>query len=102
MPPKSNKPARPDSWWQDAYGNSDHISVLWEIKHGEDIIKPGSLIKIKNQRGNFKFRCLAHNEVLDVTWLDCVDSGGAFRTFSAGSLKGLIKPKKSRRKKPSV
>lgn len=101
-PPYKSKVANPNAWWEDAYGGIHNITVQWELKFEDDLIRPGNLIKIKNQRGNFKFRCVAHNIVMDITWIDCLDSGGAYRSFPIHNLKGIIKPKKSRRRKPNV
>lgn len=103
MPPKfKNNVTNPDAWWQTAYQFNGDIDVQFELKFNDDLIKPGNLIKIKNQRGQYKFRCLAHNVKIDVTWIDCLDSAGAFCSFPIAKLVGLIKPKRSRRMKPSV
>ncbi len=89
-------------WWENAYVFNDDIHVQYELEFKKDIIKPGNPIKIKNTRGVFKFRCIAHNIKLDVTWIDCMDENGQFRSFYIDQLKMLVKPKRSRRKKPNV
>ncbi len=89
-------------WWEGAYTANDDIHVQYELEFKKDIIKPGNPIKIKNQRGVFKFRCVAHNIKLDVTWIDCMDKDGHYRSFRIDELKTLVKPKRSRAKKPNV
>lgn len=89
-------------WWEHAYKIHDHIDVQYELKFNNDIIKPGNPIKVKNQRGVFRFRCLAHNTNLDVTWFDCIGPNGSWHSFPIDKLKCLIKPKRSRRKKVNV
>lgn len=89
-------------WWENAYPFNDDIHVQYELEFKKDLIKPGNPIKIKNQRGVFKFRCIAHNIRLDVTWIDCMDPNGQYRSFPIDKLKALVKPKRSRRRKPNV
>lgn len=82
------------------YGFNDDIHIQYEIEWKKDIIKPGTLIKFKNDRGRYKFRCLAHNIKLDVTWVDCIDTKTLeWRSFYVDRLIGVIKPKRSRRHK---
>lgn len=101
MAPRHKPAKNPDGWWQEAYSSVDEIHVSYELKFGQDIIRPGQPIKLKHDRATYKFRCLAHNIKLDVTWFDCVDSKeGGFYSFPLEKLKGPIKPKKSRRRKP--
>lgn len=89
-------------WWEDAYKDVENIHVQYELTHGKDIIKPGTLIKIKHERPQFKFRCLVHNTKTNTTWIECVEVNGAFRAFRIEKLKGVVKAKKSRRRKPNV
>lgn len=90
-------------WWQNAYPANDDIHVQYELEFGKDLIKPGTKIRIKNDRNVYLFRCLAHNSRLDVTWIDCISADGAgWRSFSIDKLKCVVKPKRSRRKKANV
>lgn len=99
-PPFYKKPNDPDAWWQMAYHNREDICVQFELKFGDETIVPGTILKIKNQHGTFKFRCLAHNIYTDVTWLDAIDlKTGEWRSFYVGRIKNVVKPKRSRRKK---
>lgn len=89
-------------WWENAYTFNDDIHVQYELEFGKDLIKPGSRIKIKNQRGVFIFRCMAHNTKLDSTWIDCLGPNHQWHSFPIDKLKNLVKPKRSRRKKANV
>lgn len=81
----------------------DHIHVFYELTFGKDVIRPGDKIKIKSIHGEFKFQKWVQNSKIDVAWIDCMDvKTGEFRSFRIEDLKSLIKPKKSRRKKPNV
>lgn len=88
---------------KEPYNTNDDISVFYEIKYGKDVIKPGDIIKIKDARGTFRFIQLAHNIQKDVTWIDCMNNiTGEYRSFYIDRLKGLIRAKKSIRKKMNV
>ena len=85
------------------YRNNEDIHVFYEIEYLKDVIKPGDKIKIKNMRGTFTFLHMAHNSKLDTTWIDCRnDSTGEYRSFYVERLKGLVRAKRSRRKKQLV
>jgi hypothetical protein len=69
----------------------------------KDVIKPGDQIKFKNIKSLYTFIHMAHNEKLDVTWIDCRDSAtGEYRSFYVDRLKTVVRAKKSRRKKQLV
>lgn len=89
-------------WWENAYVLNDDIHVQYELEFKKDLLKPGSRIKIKNQRGVFIFRCIAHNIKLDSTWIDCLGPNHQWQSFPVDKLKGIVKPKRSRRKKTNV
>lgn len=85
------------------YSKNDDIHVYFEVEYLKDVIKPGDKIKIKNMRGHFLFICMAHNSKLDVTWIDCRNPAtGEYRSFYIDRLRGLIREKRSRRKKQLV
>jgi len=85
------------------YANNEDIHVFYEVEYLKDTIKPGDKIKFKNIRGPFTFIHMAHNSKLDVTWLDCRNNAtGEYRSFYIEKLKGLVRDKKSRRKKQLV
>lgn len=85
------------------YYFNDSISVFYEMKFGKHVINPGDNIKIKNERGTFKFLQLVHNAAKDVTWIDCYfPSQGTYHSFYVDRLKGPVPAKKSIRKKINV
>lgn len=100
MPPKGKKSSGP--WWENrtAYDNHPDIVVKYEYQHGKDLILPGAKIRIKNQRGTYKFRCWARNTDLEVEWIDCMEEiNGAWCSYRPDKLKGLVKPKRPRKRK---
>jgi hypothetical protein len=90
----------PDSWWKNAYRGHPDITVEYEYVFGKDTILPNMRFKIKNKRGEFKFRCVAHNAALNTTWIDCMDTDtGEWRSFYPDQIRGVVKPRKRRTKK---
>jgi hypothetical protein len=88
-----------EAWWKNAYPG-EHFDVQYEIAFHDELLTPGTLIKMKNLRGTFKFRCLVTNVKLDATWIDCIDvDTGEWKSFHLSKLKGKVKPKRSRRRK---
>jgi hypothetical protein len=82
------------------YKVNPDISVFYELKFGNDMIKPGDVLKFKDIRGTYKFIRLAHNIKLDTTWIDCMDPAtGEHRSFYVNRLKSVVRAKKSIRKK---
>jgi hypothetical protein len=82
------------------YFHNENIHVFYELEFGKDVIKPGDPLKFKNTRGQFRFIKWVHNSDRDVTWIDCMDiKDGQFRSFYIQMLKGVVRPKRSRRKK---
>lgn len=97
----NNPPSNPNTWWENAWKGHEYIIPQFEFKAGRDMVRPGQLIRIKGKQGTFKFRCLATNTRQDVTWIECVETKtGHFRAFHIEEFKSIVKPKKSRRKKP--
>jgi hypothetical protein len=85
------------------YGVNSDISVFHELKFGNQLIKPGDMLKFKDVKGTFRFIQLAHNVKKDVTWIDCYSpSTGEYRSFYVDRLKGPVYAKKSIRKKMNV
>lgn len=86
----------------DGYINPD-IHEFYELQFGKDIIKPGTIIKIKGTRGTFRYRKHAHNSKLDVTWVDVVHNQKfSYHSFYIDKIRGIVKPKRSRRKKANA
>lgn len=85
------------------YSNNANINVYYELDFNGYTIKPGDKIKIKNERGSFKFLHFVHNIEKDVQWIDCMHPDtGVFRSFYVDRLKGVVHAKRSRRKKEYV
>jgi len=85
------------------YSFNEYISVYYELNFENDVIKPGDLIKFKNMRGVYKFVKWVHNSNIDVTWVDCMDAKtGEWKSVYINKIKGVVKPKRSRRNKPNV
>lgn len=85
------------------YSMNDNIHVYYELNFRRDVIKPGDRITFKHIRGEFVFILMAHNSEKDVTWIDCRNPlTGEYRAFYVDRLKGLVRAKKSRRKKQLV
>ena len=85
------------------YSINPNIHVYYELEFLKDVIKPGDRITFKGVRGEFTFLHMAHNSELDVTWIDCRNPAtGEHRSFYVDRLKGLVRAKKSRRKKQLV
>ena len=69
--------------------------VSFEYQHGKDLVIPGTLVKIKNVRGEFKFQKYVKNSKSGVEWIDVLGNTG-YRSFYLHDFKGIIKPKKKR------
>lgn len=82
------------------YFNPD-IYVYYELPFGKkDVIVPGTILKLKNTRGTFKYIRTAHNAKLDRTWVDLIGvQTFAYRSVYIGKIRNIVKPKRSRRKK---
>ena len=80
-----------------------HVLVSYELPFGRDTLKPGDIVRIKNDRGRYRFTRVATNTEKAVTWIDCHDiASGTFRSFYVESIKCIERPKRSRRKKQGV
>lgn len=101
--PRRTKAKNPDSWWQQAYLGMPHITPVYEFQFEGDTIMPKMPIKFKNTRGIFKFRCVATNITTGVTWIDCINADtGEWKSFHIEKFKGLVKPRKPRRRRRTV
>jgi len=81
--------------WYTAYYDETKYKVSYELEFGGQTIKAGDKIKIKHQRGDFKFRCFVYCPETDSAWFDAIAvPGGSWHSFGLSKLKGVIKPKK--------
>lgn len=103
MPPrlKNKMGANPNAWWETAYATHPDIVAEFEYEFGRDTLVPGTMIRIKHKRGEFKFRCIARNTRTGAEWLDCLEGTAAFRSFRLDQIQRVVKPKRPRRKKAS-
>lgn len=101
-PPRKKNSEPGHAWYKNAYSGREDVSVQYELLYNGDVIHPGDRIKVKYQRGIFKFRCLVHKLEDDIAWFDCIDeANGEWRSFHLNKLKGPVK-KRSRRNKQNV
>jgi hypothetical protein len=78
----------------------DNKVVAFEFPFGKDVIRTGDKIKIRNQRGTYRFYKIVHHTELDVTWVDVMNvDTGQWHSFYIDRVKTLIKPKRSYRKR---
>jgi hypothetical protein len=85
------------------YFHNDNIVCFYELEFKRDVIKPGEKIKFKGERGIFTFHKWVHHKEKDVRWIDCMEvATGRFRSIPVENLKGISRPKRSRRKKTDV
>lgn len=86
---------------EDPYPTADgKVVVYYEFPLGKEVVVPGDKIRIKNQRGFFIFKRLAHHLEKNVQWVDCYEEiGGKYRAFYVDRVKSVYRPKKSRVKK---
>lgn len=81
------------------YCNQD-IYVYFELPFNKDTIVPGTILKIKNTRGTFRYLRHAHNAKLDTTWIDVVSvQRFSYHSFHIDKIKRIIKPKRSYKKR---
>jgi hypothetical protein len=99
MAVRSKVSSNPNSWWDDAYKNHPTITAGFEYKFENDILTPGVKFRIKNKRGEFKFRCVATNSVNGKIWIDCIEVGSAFRSFYPSQIRNVVKPRRVKRKR---
>lgn len=81
------------------YWNNPNISVQYELDWGREKIVPGTLIKIKKDRSQYRFTRLVSDSATGKVWIDCLNvSLGGFYSFYVDRISGLVY-KRSRRTK---
>ena len=99
MAPKNKIITKNEQWFQ-AYYDTTKYKVEYELEFGGDTIKPGDKIKVKHQRGDYKFRCVVHCPETNITWFDCIEIlSGSWHSFYLDKLKGAVKPRRIYRKR---
>jgi hypothetical protein len=71
--------------------------VSEEYTQGKDVLVPGDKVKVKFNRGEYKFIRHVYNTKTQTEWIDVV-GGDGFRSFYVFDVK-KVKPKKFRKKK---
>lgn len=85
---------------KEPYWYNENISLVYELKFKKDLIVPGTLIKIKNDRSIYRFVNLVVNTELGVEWIDVFDTTlGGKRSFYVNKIMGIHTAKRSRAKK---
>jgi len=74
-------------------------AVFYELDFNGFTMKPGTKFKIKSEHTIFIFDCLVHNISKDVTWVECQEEKGGFRSFYPSKISKVITPKVSYRRK---
>lgn len=88
----------PNAWWDSAYKGNELIEAEFNVTIGKDELVPGVLIRFKNTRGTFKYRCVAWNVKTGKKWIDCLDTKqGSCRSFYIEKFKGVVKSRKPRK-----
>lgn len=82
------------------YNFNPHIKMMYELPFGNDLIKPGDKVRIKNQRSTFEVYQFAYHSESAVTWVDCRNTAtGSYHSFYVHKIRNVVRPKKSIRKK---
>jgi hypothetical protein len=84
----------PERWSTDP-----NKAVFYELEFRGFMMKPGTKFKIKGEHTIFIFACLVHNISKDVTWVECQEEKGGFRSFYPSKIAKVIAPKVSYRRK---
>jgi len=81
------------------YWSNPNVSIVYELQWGRETIVPGTLIKIKNDRSQYRFTRLVVDSETGKEWIDCMNvSLGGFYSFYVDRIKDLVH-KRSRVKK---
>ena len=80
------------------WGMDPNKTVSYEFTFGKHVVKPGTQVKIKNDRGTYTFLCLVHNTKLDTTWLELTGPEG-FKSVRIERISGIVGLKRSYKKK---
>lgn len=73
-------------------------TVFETYQHGRDEIVYGDKVKIKYERGEFKFLRHVINGALKKEWIDVIGDSG-YRSFYVEDIRGKVKPRKIRKKR---
>ena len=72
----------------------DKVAVTCEFMLGDEEIRPGNLLKIKNVYGPVLYQCLVTDLENDITYAWCKHNG-KWRAFNMTQIKCRVLPKRS-------
>lgn len=82
-----------------AYHLNPHISFI-DLYIQKELVKPGTLLTLKNDRGIYVFERMCFNSQLETEWVDLrSQSNGDWKSVRVDKIRGLYVAKKSRAKK---
>lgn len=82
-----------------AYHLNPHISFI-DLYIKKELVKPGTLLVLKNDRNVYVFERMCYNSELEKEWVDLrSQSNGDWKSVYPDKIKGLFVAKKSRAKK---
>lgn len=105
MAPTNKKtPDNPHGWWQDAWKGNPDMEVSYSFPLGKDMLEVSEIkntaFKLKNRQDIYKFRCHVTNTRTGKSWIEAIDvNRQSFKSVRVEAIKGIIKPKRTRRKR---
>lgn len=84
----------PERW-----GNDPNKFVSYELEFDGTIMEPGTKFKVKGEHTIYVFTCLVHHIEKDVTWIECQEEKGGYRSFYPSKISKVMTAKRSYRKK---
>lgn len=77
------------------YHMNPSIHLVHEIQFKQELIKPGTHLKIKNMWGTYTFIRLVVNVQTQKEWIDVVDDkNGSWRSFTTDKIMGIARGKR--------
>lgn len=87
---------------QERWSRDPNKFVSYELEFNGQVMEPGTKFKIKGEHTVLVFTCLVHHIVKDVTWVECQEQGGGYRSVYPSKISRVLAPKRSYRKKQNV
>lgn len=91
---KSNKVFNNEPWSHDP-NKTVHYEFLWKKR----TVTPGTIIKLKHDRTQYRFICYVHDSRLNSTWIELMSVNGYKATRIENISNVLVTSKRSRAKK---
>lgn len=83
---------------QERWSADPNKFVSYELEFNGTVMEPGTKFKIKGEHTVLVFSCLVHNISKDVTWIECQEERGGYRSVYPSKISRVLAPKRSRRK----